>query len=172
MTDAFATESYWFLLDDAVADIRWEDGPGIEDDFDKRLAESGRLPELAGAPVASWVAARLARLTSGLPGRTTDQQVDGGVFHLDFLVFDRDRTQLGSVQIQADWMGVAICCVGPNAGQVLTELTACLLAEPEEVARCRLEVWDPGTGRRHAYGYEGGEYLWGRYSRLQQQGRA
>jgi hypothetical protein len=172
VTGAFQTESYWFLLDDALADVSWEDSPGTDDDFDKRLADSGRLPNLASAPVSSWLAARLARIIGGLPRWTCDQHVDGGVFHLDFVVFHRDRTHVGGVQIQADWDGVAACCEGLDAGRMLAELAASLLAEPEEVAECRLEVLDPETGRRHAYGYEGGVYLWGRWSRLKKQGRA
>jgi hypothetical protein len=87
-------------------------------------------------------------------------------------VFGSDRTQIGSVQIQADWAGVAACCEGLDAGRMLAELAVRLLAEPEEVAECRLEVFDSETGRRHVYGYEGSVYLWGRWSRLKKQGRA
>jgi hypothetical protein len=161
MAGAFQTDNYWLLLDDGHADVDWEDGPGTDEEFDRRLAGSGRLPDLAGAPVASWVAARLARLAGGLPGRACHQHVDGGEYLLNFLVFRPDRSHIGSAQIQADRSGVAICCVCPGARRVLAELAASLLAESADVAECRIDVSDPETDCGHAYGYEWGQYLGG-----------
>jgi len=171
---AFQTDNYWFLFDDTYADVEWEDGPGTDEEFDRRLADSGRLPDLGSAPVASWVAARLARLVGGLPAWACDQHVDGGEYCIAFLVFDRERSHIGSVQVQADRSGVAVCCACPDSSRVLAELAATLLAEladvtdcrievhdPEDEAECELEGRDPDTRCQGAYGYEWGAYLGG-----------
>ncbi|MCI0458934.1 MAG: hypothetical protein L0Z62_18405 [Gemmataceae bacterium] len=174
MPGAFQTDSYWFLLNEETADLEWDDGPGTDEGFGRRLADSGRLPELEGAPVASWAAARLARLVGGLPAWACDQYVDEGAYCLDFLVFGHDRSHLGLVQVLADRSGVAVCCECPDSRRVLAELAEALLAEPAEVAECRIEVRepedeaecqlegrDPDTRCQAVYGYEWGAYLGG-----------
>lgn len=81
MAGAFQTDSYWFLLDSGEeAEAEWDDVPGTDDDFGRRLAGSGRMPGLGRAPVASWVAARLAKLVGGLPAWACDQHVDEGAY--------------------------------------------------------------------------------------------
>ena len=174
MAGAFQTDSFWFLLSDEDDDLDWAGGPGTDEDFGRRLAGSGRLPDLAGAPVASWVVARLARLVGRLPGWACEQHGDEGAYRLPLLVFGPDRSHLGGSEVVGDRAGVAVCCECPDPAEVLAELAAALLAEPAAVAECRVEVreaedeaecelqgLDPDTRVQAVYGFERGRYLGG-----------
>ena len=52
-------------------------------DLDEAFQSSGHLPDLNGAPIASWVLARLRRLIPAIPA-WSDEQNDGGGFCFDF----------------------------------------------------------------------------------------
>jgi hypothetical protein len=170
---AFQSDSYWFLLDNGtVAEADWDDGPDADDDFGRRLADSGRLPELGRAPVASWVVARLAHLMRGLPAWVCDQHEDEGAYRLSLLVFDRAQSHLGRAEVLADRSRVSVCCECPNAAKVLKEFSAALLSAPAKVAECRVEVREPedeaecqlegrgpDTRCQAVYGYERGAYI-------------
>lgn len=173
MPGAFQTDSYWFLLDNSEdAEAGWDDGPETDYTFGQRLVDSGRLPELGRAPVASWVAARLAKLVSGLPAWACEQFIDEGAYRLGVLVFDHDREHLGRAEVLADTAGVSVCCECPSSPRVLAELASALLTastdvaecrievrESEDEAECRLEGREPDLRCKAVYGYERGVYL-------------
>jgi hypothetical protein len=149
-----------------------DDGPCTYDSFGKWLADSGRLPELGQAPIASWVAARLAWLAGGLPAWACDQHVDEGAYRLGFLVFDHAQSHIGRAEVLADQSAVSVCCECPESSRVRAELAAALLAapadvmdcrievrQPEDEAECRLEGREPDACCQAVYGYERGDFL-------------
>src|SRR5947208_2044149 len=58
-----------------------------DDAFDLRLTGTGKVPDLGGAPVASWLLARLARLTDDRLGLASVENVDGGGYVVEFVVY-------------------------------------------------------------------------------------
>jgi hypothetical protein len=151
-------------------------GEPLDDDaFDLRLTPSGRVPDLGGAPLASWLLARLARLTDdGFPSNGKEHN-DGGGWCVEFVVYGADERPLAAFQFQGDMQGAAV--VGDRAPDcdpeaVLGTLAEALLEHPGDLLRCRLRVvdpeWkhDPGCyeprpvpGDRNVYGWDGQRYL-------------
>jgi hypothetical protein len=146
----------------------------LEDDaFDLRLTSTGKVPDLAGAPVASWLLARLARLTDGALGLAGEEHTDGGGYLVEFVVYlipaDPARQRgapvqrllfnveefgdhveperpVASFQFQANGEGAAV--LGERATDcpaegVLEALAAALLAAPAELLPRELAVRDP-----------------------------
>jgi hypothetical protein len=63
-------------------------GEDFQDDaFDLRLTGTGTIPDLGGAPIASWLLARLARLTDGCLGLADREDADGGGYVVEFVVY-------------------------------------------------------------------------------------
>jgi hypothetical protein len=144
-----------------------------DDTFDLRVTRTGWIPELNGAPIASWFLARLNRLTDNCPWMGGKDYVDGGGFAIDFvayltfiepdyskapfvqpLLFDMKALGLhvepdrpvASFQFQGDMQGVAV--LGQRAAdcpaeEVLDALAAALVKAPEQLLECKLEVIDP-----------------------------
>jgi hypothetical protein len=137
-------------------------------DFGLRLTRSGYLPDLDGAPLASWLLARLARLTDDGLGVFGEEHNDGGGFMVEFVVyllpkspdprqlllFDLEQSEVplvperpvASFQFQGAMDGVGI--VGqrvPNcAGEdILDALEAALFAAPNELMACEVTIYDP-----------------------------
>ena len=59
----------------------------LDDAFDVRLTRAGQVPDLGGAPLASWLLARLARLTDGRLGLADVEDNDGGGYMVEFVVY-------------------------------------------------------------------------------------
>src|SRR5262249_822649 len=57
------------------------------DAFDLGLTGTGGLPDLGGAPIASWLLARLASLTDGRLGLAGVEDTDGGGYMVEFVVY-------------------------------------------------------------------------------------
>jgi hypothetical protein len=148
----------------------------VEEEFDLRLAKSGRLPDLKGAPVASWLMARLTRLTNdGIPCSKGKQGNDGGGYVIEFVTYaDKDRP-VASFQCQADGIGAAIlgdCSDDCEPREVLDTFAAALLQAPTELMECALAVVDPewkhdpdaytprpGHDSCNWYGWDGSKFL-------------
>lgn len=145
----------------------------LEDgDFGLRLTSTGRVPDLGGAPVASWLLARLARLTDDQLGLASLEHVDGGGYVIEFVVhrvgvdwqaeaaagqrflfnmaeFQRPLESEGAIasfQFQADMEGAAI--IGRRSadcpgGEVLEAFAAAILAAPADLRPRELVVRDP-----------------------------
>src|SRR5262249_29287664 len=60
----------------------------LEDEaFDLRLTVTGKVPDLAGAPIASWLLARLAHLTDDRLSLADVEDIDGGGYAIEFVVY-------------------------------------------------------------------------------------
>jgi hypothetical protein len=144
-----------------------------DDAFDLRLTGTIQLPDLGGAPIASWLLARLARLTDGRLGLAGAEDADGGGYMVEFVVYvvpaapasQRARSvqqllfdmgesgvsaeperPVASFQFQADMEAAAV--VGQRTAdcpceEVLEALAAALLAAPAELMPRELAVKDP-----------------------------
>jgi hypothetical protein len=142
----------------------------LDDDLGLLLTRSGKLPELGGAPLASWLLARLARLTNDSLGLAGEEHNDGGGYVIEFVVYrvhaepennNAPFVQLllfdpgeciepdlpvASFQFQADMEGAVV--LGQRdpdfpAGQILEAFAAALLAAPTELTARELAVRDP-----------------------------
>jgi hypothetical protein len=143
---------------------------------DLRLSNSGRLPNLGGAPVASWLLARLGKVTDeGIPCLFGAESNDGGGYVVEFLAYDESDTPVAGFQLQGDSVGAAVLgdCV-PNCSpeEVLHALAAALLAAPDDLVACRLAVIDleweedpegftpePVPDSRNCYGWDGKDFF-------------
>jgi hypothetical protein len=146
----------------------------LEDDgFDVRLTRTGKVPELGGAPVASWLLARLAHLTDGRLGLASEEHTDGGGYVVEFVVylaaidpaqqralleqpllfnleelgvFVEPERLVASFQFQADMEGATV--LGERAAdcpaeEVLAALAAALLVAPAGLMPREVAVRDP-----------------------------
>jgi hypothetical protein len=146
----------------------------LEDEaFDLRLTATGRLPGLDGSPIASWLLARLARLTDDELGLADQEDNDGGGYMVEFVVYrfhpdwgtekattgqlflfnmaEYERPvelerPIASFQFQADMQGAAV--IGNRAAdcpaeEILESLAAAFLAAPTEFIPRELIVRDP-----------------------------
>jgi hypothetical protein len=180
MSGVVQAQRLWFVVDTSRSETDLEAPLEIcEDCFDEVLRRSGRLPATLGsAPVASWLLARLVRLTDhglGFPTTANIQWNDGGGYMIDFVAFDQDRSGIADFQLQGNTEGVAVlgdCGNGWTPEEVLGEFAGALLAAPEEVAPSQLGVYDlewdevpesfrprPWQGSRNWYGWDGQNYL-------------
>lgn len=162
----FETPAFTFEVDDGFTAVDLEAGADVAvDDLDERLVAAGRLPELGGAPVASWVFARLGALVGGEDATRrlaldpdTVEHVDDAVYVVDFVVRCAGEA-VAKVQIQGGTIGVALLGVARDVEAVVEAFEGALLADPTEVAVCRVQVLDPKSGPLCAYGFDGAEYL-------------
>jgi hypothetical protein len=148
----------------------------LYDELDPRLTRSGKLPDLGGAPVASWLLARLGKLTdAGFP-LFGEEENDGGGYLVEFLVFDDiDEIPVAEFQLQGNSEGA--CILGYLASDCSPEAIAeafasALLADPEGLAPCQLSVIDleweevpesyrpiPNSYSRNDYGWNGRDFF-------------
>jgi hypothetical protein len=93
MAGSFTSGRFRFELDrsDWESDSAHGLHEELEDwDFGLRLAGTGRIPDLGGAPLASWLLARLARLarlTDDALGLAGEEHNDGGGYVVEFAVY-------------------------------------------------------------------------------------
>jgi hypothetical protein len=148
----------------------------VVEDLDRLLCESGHVPDLGRAPIASWMLARLARLTSGKVGfsLTARQNNDGGGYAIDF-VTHTDERPIAEFQLQADMAGAAILgrrILESSSDEIIQAFLTALLAAPCEVDPCNIAVRDPEWKEdpenyapkpkrtsRNRYGWDAGKYL-------------
>jgi hypothetical protein len=146
----------------------------LEDDaFDLRLTSTGSVPDLDGSPIASWLLARLARLTDDELGLAEREDTDGGGYVVEFVMyrvsidwaeeaassgqrflfnvaeFQRPvelEIPIASFQFQADMEGAAVIgrrAVDCLADEVLEAFAAAILAAPADLRPRELIVRDP-----------------------------
>ena len=147
-----------------------------DDMFEPRIVESGRVPDLNGAPLASWLLSRLAHLTDdGVPSSGRERN-DGGGWTIPFVVRDATNDRpVASFQLQGSMGGLDV--VGDRAAdcsseQLLNALIAAVLDRPTDLMPCRLTVVDPewrhdpdgyvprpAPGGRNRYGWDGSRFL-------------
>lgn len=158
-----------FAVDDGLTRVRLKETREIdEQSLDLELAPP------PGAPLASWLLARLTRLCQealrpgeGGPGRVLEQREDtvevceGGVYVVDFVV-RQDGRPAGKIQLQAGRAGAALLGVTSiDADDPVDAFVAAVQASPTDVALCSVRVRDPDwpEGEVVAFGYDGERYL-------------
>jgi hypothetical protein len=140
--------------------------------FDLRLTSTGKVPDLGGCPIASWLLARLARLMEGRLGLASQEDTDGGGYVVEFVVYRvnvgwegeaasgqrflfnmaefqrpvEPENPIASFQFQADMEGAAV--IGRRAAdcpaeEVLEAFAAAILAAPADLLPRELVVRDP-----------------------------
>ncbi len=175
---SFDLPPFRFTLDDGYACL--DLGEALcelcVEDLQEQLQSSGRLPDLGGAPVASWLLARLQYLSedTDLTPSNEVEYIDDGVWVLDFVV-GQGGVPVAKVQLQAGMTGAAILGAAIDKAQA-DFLLACivegLLVEPLAVAECLVEIHDPlwrsdpeaylprpDEGAVARFGFDGDTYL-------------
>src|SRR5262245_10899884 len=90
MDGSFTSGSFRFQVEGS--DWESDQARGLHEDFyddafDLRLTGTGRIPDLGGAPIASWLLARLARLTDDGLSLADEEHSDGGGYMVEFVVY-------------------------------------------------------------------------------------
>lgn len=163
MYGVFAARGFEFAVDDGFTAVELDGAQEIEvEDLDARVAP--HLPDLGGAPVASWVFARLGALVGGEDATKrlaldpdTVEHVDDALFVVDFVV-RRDGATVAKVQLQGGTIGVALLGLTTDEG-VVRAFEGALAEAPEVVASCRVLTLDPNGGPVHVFGHDGARYL-------------
>jgi len=142
----------------------------LEEGIAEFIEQSGRLPALHGAPVASWLLSRLFVMSKGNLGIDEKELLynDGGCVWTDWEVFSQSFNPRGFVRL--------ICHVhridaevrvpaGIDAKVVLGAFLEAVMAEPEDLRKCRVSVIDtdpPNGGRfgkKYVFGWDGKRFL-------------
>jgi hypothetical protein len=148
----------------------------VDDTFDLRLTNTGRVPNLDGAPVASWLLARLGKLTDeGMACLFGEESNDGGGYAIAFFALDEREDLAAEFQLQGNSMGAAVfgdCVSTCSPEDVLQALAQALLANPEELVPCELSVIDlewfeepgaytprPDSDSRNKYGWDRSQFF-------------
>jgi hypothetical protein len=177
MRGSFSASHFRFEVARTDVDLGSEDRLQelLDEEFDLRLSNSGRLPNLGGAPVASWLLARLGKLTADGIRLFGEEENDGGGYMVELLVYDERETPVAVFQLQGNSMGAAIlgdCILNCSPGDILDALAAALLAAPADLVTCRLGVYDleweevpesftpePNSDSRNWYGWDRNDFL-------------
>src|SRR5258708_23565906 len=106
MSGVSQCQRLWFVVDASGSATDLVSAQEIcAETFDETLRRSDRLPaHLGRVPVASWLLARLVRLTDnglGFPAEC-EQRNDGGGYTIDFVAFDQNQSRLAAFQLPGD----------------------------------------------------------------------
>jgi hypothetical protein len=130
--------------------------------FHESLVGSGKTPRnLRPRDLNSWVVARLAALTFGGIQMEEDGSFanDGGEFAYRFKVTRRNGALVGKCGIilypdKIEFAGFA------TGDENIRELFLSMLtAAPNEIDKCEIRVFDPDSGARRIYGWNGHAFL-------------
>ena len=140
-------------------------------DFEQTLKDSGKLPERGGAPIASWLLARLARLCGKRFPFSYGQVIgsDDADYWLHFSCIQRPATPIGVLHCGGKQTDVRLCFQrgqSQRAHPVLDTFIRALLEAPQEVSRCKVivqytEFCDPNLAFHipRVYGWNGLRYF-------------
>jgi hypothetical protein len=172
LTGVIWIEDMGFLCEDSYHDV---DPPGAvttqREHVDKELQASGALPNLAGAPVASWLLARVARLAGKRFPYSYGQVIgsDGADYWLRFYCLSRSGSPIGVLSCFGSQKEVVLAVRhAPNSepNVVLDSFIRALLTTPGDVSRCRVivqytEMTDPEVAFHipRVYGWDHNRYL-------------
>jgi hypothetical protein len=156
----FEVEELSFAVDDGYTIVPLEESVELDEQrLDRLLAPI--VP--AGAPVASWLLARLARVCAGSLAFEPEvvEICDGGLYVIDF-VLRWGGEPVGKIQVQAGASGVAllgVLAIDPDV--VIERFVAALATAPQEVAQICVRVRDPAwrEDRIAQYGFDGAAFL-------------
>lgn len=139
--------------------------------MEKSLASNEVLPRLDGAPVASWLLARIAALNAAKFPFSYGQVFgsDGADYVLRFYCIVSPTTPAGLLYCCGSSKGITFSLRHPkeqSGDKILDAFQAALLEHPTEVARCRVvvqytEMTDPQVAFHipRVYGCNGRRYL-------------
>lgn len=161
-----------FLCEERYHDI---DLPGAvtttRERLEQELLASGVLPEMSGAPVASWLLARVARLAGKRFPYSYGQVIgsDGADYWLRFYCLKRSGSPIGVLSCFGKQAGVVLSVRHPPDSEpkvLMDSFIRALLAAPGEVSRCRvivqyIDMTDPEIAFHipKVYGWDGQRYL-------------
>jgi hypothetical protein len=141
------------------------------ENVDRALLASGVLPDLGGAPTASWLLARVARLAGRRFPYSYGEVVgsDGADYWLRFYCMARSGKPLGTLSCFGKTAGIAMVAQslsGVEADLLFDSFIRSLLSAPAEVSQCRIivqysEMTDPEVAFHipRVYGWDSGRYL-------------
>lgn len=141
------------------------------EDFEETLRKSGKLPDLRGAPIASWYLARLARLCGKRFPYSYGKVIgsDGADYWLRLHCLKRSATPIGIIQCLGKQTGISLCFQHAElleADSVLDKFIRALLEAPQDVSRCKVivqytEMCDPNVAFHipRVYGWNGLRYF-------------
>ncbi len=124
------------------------------------LAAVGAGLDLGGAPIASWVLARLTEISesSVFPGDHIGRCAEVGGFRIRMLAV-RGTELIAKLRLTAEFGETELTATAADkesAEAAARGLIAKLAAEPAALGRCRIEVRARELGgRRNEYGYDG-----------------
>jgi hypothetical protein len=163
---------YGFVCEDRYRDVHFEPCAWVtRKHFEQYLTESKRLPNLDGAPVASWFLARVARLAGRKFPFSFGQVIgsDGADYWTRFFCLGRPATPVGMLHRSGSVEGIALSLglLKPVDGEAVLEAFAeALLVMPHNVALCRVivqytEMTDPKVSFHvpKVYGWDGRRYI-------------
>jgi hypothetical protein len=172
LSEAIWSGDFGFICEDRYQDVQFPVRASVQrENFEQDLIDSRRLPELNGAPVASWLLARIARLAGCRFPYAFGEVVgsDGADYWLRFLCMTKPAKPAGVVHCsgKADGLELSVSLIKPSDGEaILDAFTEALLQNAAEVKRCRIvvqytEMTDPEIAFHipKVYGWDGGRYL-------------
>lgn len=171
---AFGAGAIRFVCDPKYTNIRLPGSVAVQENaFGTQLEACGRLPSLGGAPVATWVFARLASLAGSRFPYSYGQVFgsDGGDFWIVALVFSTGEQvrPIGSVSIfgSRSYVKLWLDVVAPfTPEEVKIAFQEALLSAPMELRRALVTVIytsfdDPAHARHVPYtlGWDGASFI-------------
>lgn len=145
------------------------------EELDLQLQATNKLPDLNGAPVASWLLARLLALTDNGFEDQVRERNDGGGFVLEFVVYNDADDPVASFQLQGNTEGIAI--LGERSGDhsndaIVHAFVSATVDAPVDLQQCRHLIKDPEwrhepdafsptpvKGSTNRYGWDGTRFL-------------
>jgi hypothetical protein len=137
-------------------------------DATAELAAVGAGLKLGGAPLASWVLARLAAMSEStlFPGDFVRRDSEVGGFRIRLLAV-RGTEPIAKLRLVAEWGETGLSATAKDsetAAEAARGLIEALAAEPESLERCRVEARALELGgHRNEYGFDG-SILLGRHN--------
>ncbi|MGP0066257.1 MAG: hypothetical protein ACLQGP_21970 [Isosphaeraceae bacterium] len=133
-------------------------------DATNELATAGAGLDLGGAPLASWVLARLAEISESslFPADFVRREGELGGYRIRLLAV-RATEPIAKLQLGAECGEAVLTATSSNpdtATEAARGLIVVLAAEPKSLGRCRVEVRARELGgHRNEYGYDGRKLL-------------
>jgi hypothetical protein len=172
LKDAFWRNHFGFVAEDRYHVV---DLPGSftskRDALEKTFVHSGRLPNLKGAPVASWVLARLSFLAGRNFPYSYDAVIgsDGADFWLRFYCISEELSPLGLVSLTGSNRGINLWAKHlkqEDGNGICDAFIGEMIASPQSLAKCRIvvqytEMTDPNIRfiMPRIYGWDGRKFL-------------
>jgi hypothetical protein len=170
--DAFWSSGVGFVCVPLFTDAQLPGASAVSEPlYHDVLSRSGHVPDLNGAPLASWVLARVGKLASRRFPYHHGQVFgsDGGDFWLRFVAFTPEFRPLGTLSLTGDELTMKLWAqISPPSDpkQVIASFTECLLAQPRDLRSTQLTVIytdfaDPNHWKRlpFVFGWDGNQFL-------------